>query len=97
MARGRNIFDMDAKALNKFEKGDQITTGNPFPGLDADEEIVWTATNVINAIRQVGDVGKGVRTEFRVVEFDLTYLGVLMGRIRASELAKNQVEWGAIT
>ena len=95
--KGRKVFDMDATALRKFEKGDQITTGNPFPGLDADEEIVWTATNVIVGIRQVGDVGKGVRTEFPVVDFDLTYLGVLMGKIRATGLEKNQVEWRAIT
>ena len=97
MAKGRKIFDMDITELRKFEKGDQITTGNPFPGLDDNEEIVWTATNAINGIRQVGDVGKGVRTEFRVVDFDLRYLGILMGRIRATELTKNKIEWKAIT
>jgi len=97
MAKGRKVFDMDATALRKFEKGDQITTGNPFPGLDENEEIVWTATNAITGIRLEGDTGKGVRTEFAVVDFDLTYLGVLMGRIRATELNKNKVEWKAIT
>ena len=66
------------------------------PGLEVDEEIVWTATNAIKGVRLVGDTGKGVRTEFPVVDFDLTYLGVLMGRIRATGLDKNQIEWKAI-
>ncbi len=87
---------MKAAELKKFKKGDQITIGNPFPGLEVDEEIVWTATNAIKGVRLVGDTGKGVRTEFPVVDFDLTYLGVLMGRIRATGLDKNQIEWKAI-
>jgi hypothetical protein len=94
MAKGRKVFDMDATALRKFEKGDQITTGNPFPGLDDEEEIVWTATNAINGTRTCAKLGN---REFRVVDFDLTYLGVLMGKIRATELDKNKIEWRAIT
>lgn len=94
MAKGRKVFDMDATQLRKFEKGDQITTGNPFPGLAMDEEIVWTATNAIEGTRDCAKLGP---RKFKVVEFDLTYLGILMGKIRATELDKNKIEWRAIT
>ena len=85
---------MDVSTLKAFMPGtakQRVTEGNLFPGL-GDEEVNWTTRSVVDGIRQKGNRKK----TFRVVEFDLDWLGVSIGALRASESADGAVLWETI-
>jgi hypothetical protein len=83
---------MDAAQLKEFKTGQEIMAGLLFPGMD-EEEIIWTATSVLpNAKRKTK---KGTE-KFMYVRFDLTYLGILVGEIEASERPDGSITWRSL-
>lgn len=83
---------MDVTLLKVLQPGEQIDLGRLLPGVD-DTDVRWTVTNAINGERIAEDKSK---TKFRVVEFDLDYEGISLGRVRGYENDKQGISWEAV-